>query len=289
MADPWDDSKLIAAWEAAVKEYQLYHSGSKPPVPTKPPKMKGKKKLPSEAEAEFDEGELQEEIGFQNNIDSPETGNERENDEKEDAEVHENNKPKSHKPKPGRRTKNKEDTTQDPIQQYQYSWGWPYTNYPYPPADGYTPSSSQLQQPQLPQQLQQPQQPTDASGAGYPPDTRYNAYPPYPFSHYQGFPHPPPPPTHLPSHPPPHPHPMFGTHNAGAMGWGPRLQMPAPTMPMSMPIPIPTPMNSQALNSNIPTPSANGIDNENLANLLMAWYFAGYYTGLFQANRPGQQ
>lgn len=31
--------------------------------------------------------------------------------------------------------------------------------------------------------------------------------------------------------------------------------------------------------------SASGMDDEALGNLIMAWYFSGYYTGLYEAQR----
>ncbi|KAF8973450.1 hypothetical protein BGZ46_009845 [Entomortierella lignicola] len=77
-------------------------------------------------------------------------------------------------------------------------------------------------------------------------------------------------------------------------GWGARGAAPMP-MPMPMPMPVPS-MSTGGVGQHpvgmMPPPpmmsgqfSGAGMDDEALSNLIMAWYFSGYYTGLYQAQR----
>ncbi|KAF9162604.1 hypothetical protein BGX21_003186 [Mortierella sp. AD011] len=105
---------------------------------------------------------------------------------------------------------------------------------------------------------------------------------------------------------------MQGAFSGMPPTWGARggpAPMPMP-MPMPMPTPMPMPMPYGQM-PNIPTAAAaggdirqqpvgmmppapsmmggqfsgSGMDDDALSNLIMAWYFSGYYTGLYQAQR----
>lgn len=39
----------------------------------------------------------------------------------------------------------------------------------------------------------------------------------------------------------------------------------------------------------MPKSGTSGSDDDTLGNLMMAWYFSGYYTGLYQAQRQRRQ
>jgi hypothetical protein len=60
----------------------------------------------------------------------------------------------------------------------------------------------------------------------------------------------------------------------GMMPPGP---FPPPPVPMPMPMPMPRPMAGSR--------TGGSMDEEALSNLIMAWYYSGYYTGLYQASR----
>ncbi|KAF9216290.1 hypothetical protein BGZ59_010341 [Podila verticillata] len=90
----------------------------------------------------------------------------------------------------------------------------------------------------------------------------YPGYPPY----SQGYPNPIP---HFPQGPG-MPHPM------GGVGMGPSSGA-IPGFPNLPPMP---PM---------PNSGTSGSDDDTLSNLMMAWYFSGYYTGLYQAQRQRRQ
>ncbi|KAF9973997.1 hypothetical protein BGZ73_002719 [Actinomortierella ambigua] len=92
---------------------------------------------------------------------------------------------------------------------------------------------------------------------------------------------------------------MAGMHGAGPppmMPWN----MPPPPPPSAPPMfapPVPPPSmfvpsflsSGDAGAAHRPAAGPRGMDDESLGNLIMAWYYSGYYTGLYQARRQQQQ
>ncbi|KAF9419978.1 hypothetical protein BGZ94_009270 [Podila epigama] len=107
---------------------------------------------------------------------------------------------------------------------------------------------------------------------------------------------------HLPLHPLPDFGPGYG-HGPGYLRGHPMPHMPGVPMPGGHEpgMPYPSPFRTGAIPSfpghgpphpmvppvpPMPTGQASaGVDDEVLGNLIMAWYFSGYYTGLYQAQR----
>lgn len=112
------------------------------------------------------------------------------------------------------------------------------------------------------------------------------ATPPYPyphtFGHYPGNPHHIPTPQGMPG--------MPGWGRSASMPFGPssgrhahaRFSYPGGMMPPGAP-----PMPSMPMMPPMPGSFAGGssMDEEALSNLIMAWYYSGYYTGLYQASQ----
>ncbi|KAF9158270.1 hypothetical protein DFQ26_007814 [Actinomortierella ambigua] len=73
--------------------------------------------------------------------------------------------------------------------------------------------------------------------------------------------------------PPPPPPPM--------MPWG----IPAPPVPPSSTFMPPFLSSGDAGAAHGSVAGSRGMDDESLGNLIMAWYYSGYYTGLYQARR----
>jgi len=122
--------------------------------------------------------------------------------------------------------------------------------------------------------------------------TAARATPPYPYPHT--FRHYPGNPPHIPT-----PQGMPGMPNmAGMPGWGRSASMPfGPSSgghaharfpyPGGMMPPRPPPLPSMPMMPPMTGSFAGGslMDEEALSNLIMAWYYSGYYTGLYQASQ----
>uniref|UniRef100_A0A1D1YHJ5 Component of gems protein 1 n=1 Tax=Anthurium amnicola TaxID=1678845 RepID=A0A1D1YHJ5_9ARAE len=293
--DAWDDSALIAAWDIAVKEYQDFHSIKANKTDTKGDKkistFSSNKVMETEKSVNIikeDEVEsfMQQDISHasdENGGTSSSVMNISVKEQKQNVQKLPEQKIKETRQiKPQTGTKSIPILTKDTSYQPQpirttttyssYSHQFPgYYSYP-PPSSSTAPipphsfgeqtkgttdtQEDQEEESQLP--------PTEEATTSYS-NTNSAHDPYYSYGWYPNYyPPPPPPPPPPPGSQQPIPPPQFYSSmptdpNTPFPGWRPKPPDMAPPMP--------------------------GFDDEALTNLIMAWYYSGYYTGLYHGRK----
>ncbi|RIA91977.1 hypothetical protein C1645_766249 [Glomus cerebriforme] len=298
--DVWDDSALIAAWDIAVKEYQAtnrievlenFHSikanktdtkndttsNSIPTTSSNNKAIKTEKSVNIVKEESFDQQDVSSalnEIGdaFASALNTSVKEQNQNEQKPPEQDIKKSKQIKS------QTATGSSSILRDNSYQYQptrttatnssYSHHFPgYYSYPPPSATSSTapiPPHSFSEQFRGTMKSQEDQEesklpPTEEATTSYSNtnvrDSYYNGEH-YSSSAYNYYPPPPPPP---PEFYPPHPSSMPTNPNIPFPGWGPKPPDMAPPMP--------------------------GFDDEAFTNLIMAWYYSGYYTGLHHGRK----
>ncbi|CAB4408907.1 unnamed protein product [Rhizophagus irregularis] len=290
--DAWDDSALIAAWDIAVKEYQDFHSIKVNKTNTKGNKLSNT--IPTSSSInKVIETEESVNVGKEDNSSTFDINEGASTSMKTSVKEQKQNvqKPPEQKIKETGQIKPQTATGstssgQDTSYQSRpmrttaayssYSHNFPgYYSYPPPSATSSTapipphPFGEQFkgtmdtQEDQGESQLPPTEEDTTSYSNANAHDSYYNGehYSAYGFSNYYPPPPPPPPPAPGPGpQPPPHFYPsMHSDPNHAFPGLRPKSSNMAPPM--------------------------SGFDDEALTNLIMAWYYSGYYTGLYHGRK----
>eukprot|EP01083_Nonionella_stella_P246878 856626_1 len=293
--DAWDDSALIEAFEREVADYEAFHFGDK--RPRKQKKKTSKKQVskvtpasvPISTQQEEKTAELKSACALETTVESSRA---------HDVSVGSTTGGKSNK-------KPQDDVAQTSSQQANsYPSAPPPTNpQTLPDANQHIPGIQHYSQPH-PQHIPgipPCAQPHPQHIPGIPPYSQPHpqhipGIPPYAQPHQQQIPGIPPYGQPHPHQPPPYPsHYQHPYASAPYSAYPPHPHMPAPysTYPPAQypayPGSYPTypPVDHQAF-PHPPLPSFVGHD-ESLSKVLMAWYYSGYYTGLYESERTKSQ